>query len=197
MSSIRFISLHHREILTHLDDIGGLRLRVFRDYPYLYDGTLNDERHYLATYAEAPSSLVVLAYEGEQPVGATTCVRMSEGDASFRACFEDAGHDTADICYLGESVLLPEWRGQGIGKAFFRYREEHALHLGCRLAAFCAVDRTEDHPMKPPGYRPLDTFWQSLGYHRHPELQATFVWKEVHESVETPKTLTFWLKPLA
>jgi len=28
----------------------------------------------------------------------------------------------------------------------------------------------------------------------HPELQATFVWKEIGEETESPKTLTFWMK---
>ncbi len=66
--------------------------------------------------------------------------------------------------------------------------------LGVRWTAFCAVDRAPDHPLRPPGYRPLDDFWKALGYTKQPSLQATFVWKETGKASESPKTLTFWTK---
>lgn len=37
-----------------LDDVARLRIAVFRDWPYLYDGTLEYERAYLATCATTP-----------------------------------------------------------------------------------------------------------------------------------------------
>ncbi|NBO21620.1 MAG: GNAT family N-acetyltransferase, partial [Rhodobacteraceae bacterium] len=33
-----------------LDDVARLRIAVFRDWPYLYDGDLNYERRYLDSY---------------------------------------------------------------------------------------------------------------------------------------------------
>ena len=58
------------------------------------------------------------------------------------------------------------------------------------------MDRQENHPLRPEGYGTLDEFWRSQGFMKHPELKAEFAWKEVCEDSETPKTLTFWLKPL-
>ena len=43
--------------------------------------------------------------------------------------------------YFGESVLLPEYRGQGIGHAFFDAREEHARAEGANAACFASVIR--------------------------------------------------------
>lgn len=196
MHATHFLSLRSQEVLRWKDAIGSLRLQVFREYPYLYEGTIEEERGYLATYGQATSGLIVLAMDGEQAVGATTCLRLNEAEPAFRACFEKAGRATSAICYLGESVLLPAYRGSGIGKAFFQYRENHARELGCSTTAFCAVDRPADHPLRPAGYRPLDSFWQAQGYEKQPGLQATFVWKEIHEAAESPKTLTFWTKQL-
>lgn len=193
---LKFLSLGNADILSNLDLIGSLRLRVFREYPYLYEGTADEERQYLNTYVQAPSSLVVLAMSGEDIVGATTCVRMSEADGSFRSCFEKSNIPVQSICYLGESVLLPAYRGRGIGKVFFQMRLEHARRIGTETAAFCAVDRPHDHPLRPADYRPLDGFWESLGFQKHPELQAQFAWKEVGQTAESVKTLTYWLKPL-
>lgn len=193
---LHFLSLKSADVLPYLDAIGSLRLRVFREYPYLYEGTAEDERQYLTTYVQAPSSLVILAMSGEDVIGASTCIAMGEADAAFRACFEESSLDPQDICYLGESVLLSSYRGRGIGKTFFQMRLEHARHLGAKTAAFCAVDRPSNHPLRPADYRPLDGFWESLGFIRHKELQAEFVWKDVGQPQETPKTLTFWLKSL-
>lgn len=178
-----------------LDELGKLRISVFREYPYLYDGTLEYEREYLKTYVKSPRSLVVLVTSGKnEVVGATTCIPLADEGPEFQEPFIKAGWNVNEVCYYGESILLPELRGRGLGKEFFRYRESHAEQLGSKWTAFCAVDRAPDHPMRPEGYRPLDDYWISQGYTKRPELNATFVWKEIGEATESPKTLTFWTK---
>jgi len=105
-----------------------------------------------------------------------------------------AGYDLSTIRHFGESIPRPPYRGRGLGEDFFQRREAHAQRLGARLTTFCAVDRSGDHPLRPKDYVPLDGLWVKQGYAEHPELQATFVWKEIGEEAESPKTLTFWLK---
>lgn len=179
----------------YLDGLGALRIKVFREFPYLYDGSLEYEREYLRTYVNCPRSLVVLAFDQDCVVGATTCLPMIDEGPEFQAAFLKGGYDLDTICYFGESILLPSYRGQGLGKEFFRRREAHAQSLGgISLTTFCAVDRPANHPFRPPAHRTLDEFWRSQGYVRRPELQATFVWKEIGEVAESPKSLTFWLK---
>jgi len=183
------------ELGPWLDALGGLRIRVFREFPYLYEGTLEYERDYLRIYLEAPDSLVVLVTDaGGNLVGATTCVPMCREGPEFQEPFRKAGIDIGRVCYFGESILLPEWRGRGLGKMFFERREAHARGLGHDITAFCAVDRADDHPLRPAGYRPLDPFWSSRGYAKLPHLQVTFSWREIGVENETPKTLTFWTK---
>ncbi len=186
--------LNGPELIPFIEGLGRLRIAVFREYPYLYEGSLEYEREYLATYVNSPRSLVALVLKAGEVVGATTCVPMVEEGPEFQEAFVKAGYDLETICYFGESILLPEQRGQGLGKEFFRRREAHARRLGKTIATFCAVDRPDDHPLRPPGYVPLDGLWRKQGYVKHPELQATFEWKETGEAEESPKTLTFWLK---
>ncbi|MEY4485098.1 MAG: hypothetical protein RL693_2550 [Verrucomicrobiota bacterium] len=193
-----------REIVFHelrgaalepwLDQLGQLRIRVFHEYPYIYDGSLEYEREYLRTYVNSADSLVVLVTEHDQVVGATTCLPLRDEGPEFQEAFLKAGYDINEICYFGESILLPSLRGRGIGREFFHRREAQVEHLGLKHDAFCAVDRDPHHPLRPAEYRPLDEFWRSQGFVKHPELQATFVWKEIGEDTESPKTLTFWLK---
>lgn len=191
---LRLQNFHGPELEPHLDALGALRIAVFREFPYLYDGSLEYERDYLRVYLRSSGSLVVLAFDGDRVVGATTCLPMVDEGPEFQAAFVKAGYDLATIGYFGESILLPEYRGHGIGKEFFTRREAQVQRLGLKLSTFCAVDRPADHPLRPAGYRPLDDFWRRQGYTKHPELQATFVWKETGEEAESPKTLTFWTK---
>ncbi|OYW76691.1 MAG: GNAT family N-acetyltransferase [Verrucomicrobia bacterium 12-59-8] len=191
---LRLQNFHDSELAPHLDALGELRIAVFREYPYLYVGTLENERDYLGTYLRSNGSLVVLVFDDDRVVGATTCLPMVDEGPEFQQAFVHAGHDLRSICYFGESILLPEYRGRGIGKEFFVRREAHVRKLGMKLSTFCAVDRPADHPLCPQGYRPLNEFWHSQGYEKRPELQATFVWQEIGEETESPKTLTFWTK---
>jgi hypothetical protein len=59
-----------------LDDVARLRIAVFRDWPYLYDGSLEYEREYLATYRDSPGALLVGAFFGDVLVGASTSTPM-------------------------------------------------------------------------------------------------------------------------
>ncbi|MFZ4766120.1 MAG: GNAT family N-acetyltransferase [Roseimicrobium sp.] len=187
--------LHGAALEPWLDGLGRLRISVFREYPYLYEGTLEYERDYLRTYVNAPESLVVLVTDAQNAVvGATTCIPLRDEGPEFQAPFLQQGIDLNTVCYFGESLLQSAYRGRGLGKEFFLRREAHARTLGARWTAFCAVDRAADHPERPEGYRPLDTFWSAQGYTKRPGMQAVFVWKEITEPAESPKTLTFWLK---
>lgn len=194
---LRLQNFHGAELAPHLDALGELRIAVFHEYPYLYAGTLEHEREYLGTYVRSSGSLVVLVFDDDRVVGATTCLPMLDEGPEFQAAFVQAGYDLSTICYFGESILLPAYRGRGIGKEFFVRRETHVRKLGLKLSTFCAVDRPAEHVLRPQGYRPLDDFWRSQGYVKRPELQATFVWQEIGEETESPKTLTFWTKEQA
>ncbi len=182
---------------VRLADVARLRIAVFRDFPYLYDGDLAYEKHYLATYARSQGSIFVMAIDHGTVVGASTGTPMVAETEDVKAPFLAAGHDLADYFYFGESVLLPAYRGRGIGVAFFAEREAQARRLGLRYTTFCAVERPLDHPRRPAGYVPLDAFWRKRGYHHHPELSTTFTWRDLDEAAESPKPLSFWIKDLA
>jgi GNAT superfamily N-acetyltransferase len=179
-----------------IPDLARLRIEVFRDFPYLYDGDLEYERKYLRKFVQLPESTLVIARDGDTIVGASTALPMVNAGDEVAAPFRAAGLDPAQYYYFGESVLLPAYRGQGIGVVFFTRREERARALGFPHATFCAVDRPPDHPRRPRDYQPLDAFWMKRGYVKRPDLVATFSWKEIDEAEESPKTLTFWVKTL-
>lgn len=177
-----------------LMDLAALRIAVFRDFPYLYDGDLDYEAWYLTKFAAAPEGTLVAAFADGRLVGAATALPLMAEHEDFQVPFRAAGVDPAAVFYLAESVLLPAFRGQGIGHAFFDHREAAGRRLGLTTAAFCAVVRPDDHPARPADYRPLDEFWRKRGYMPVPGMTAVFPWKDLGEPVETRKTMQFWLK---
>ena len=181
-----------------LDDVARLRIAVFRDWPYRYHGDLAYEREYLAAYAQSADSVFVLALDGERVVGAATGLPLAHDSDRFQRPWRDAGRSVDAVFYFGESVLLPAYRGQGIGHRFFDEREAHARSLG-RFAttAFCAVDREADDPRRPADHRGNDAFWTGRGYVRQPGLTMRLSWQEVDERSPSEKPLTFWTRPLA
>jgi len=184
------------EIEQWLESLAELRIRVFREWPYLYDGSVDYERRYLVDYARSPDSIVVLALDQHEVVGCSTGLPLVASDPAFQAPFVEAGLDLKSTFYFGESVLDQSWRGHGIGHRFFDERESHARDLGFSRTTFCAVKRPPDHPLCPGDYRPLDAFWNKRGYAPQDGLQAQFSWKDVDQSAETAKFMQFWLRDI-
>ncbi|WP_444455039.1 GNAT family N-acetyltransferase [Rhodobacter capsulatus] len=179
-----------------LDDVAALRIAVFRDWPYLYEGSLDYERRYLDSYRTSPGAVVVGAFDGPRLVGAATGAPLEDHAEDFAAPFAATGLALNTVFYCAESVLLPEYRGRGLGHAFFDAREAHARALGRSHSAFCAVIRPADHPLKPDTYRPLDAFWRKRGYAPLPGVIAHFRWTDIGQTGETEKPLQFWGRPL-
>lgn len=185
------------EIRRHSDAVAALRIEVFRDWPYLYDGDIAYEREYLDAYAASDDGVFVLAFDGDTVIGASTGLPLASDSAEFRAPFEARGADVGKVFYLGESVLLPFYRGYGIGHAFFDHREAHARSLGrFDTTAFCAVDRDAGDPRRPAEHRGNEAFWGKRGYVRQPGMTMRLRWNETG-SGEIEHALTFWTRTLA
>lgn len=194
---IRLETFTGEAISPYIADLARLRIDVFAAFPYLYQGSADYEAYYLEVYARSPRSLFVLAFDGDRVVGASTGVPLAEETEEVRSPFEKQGWPVETIFYFGESVLLPSYRGRGIGVGFFEAREAHARSLPkMAWCAFCAVERPADHPARPPDYVPLDAFWHKRGYRHHPELRTTMRWTDTGEDEETPKPMSFWLRAI-
>ena len=50
MEGLEITSLKGKQILDHIDKLAQLRIAIFKEYPYLYDGNFLYEQKYLKTY---------------------------------------------------------------------------------------------------------------------------------------------------
>ncbi len=184
------------ELAAALPALARLRIAVFREWPYLYEGTEAYEERYLAEFNAEPGSVLVIAEAEGEIIGAATASPMSGQKPEFQRPFTDHGMDVGAIFYFGESVLLPRYRGMGIGHGFFNAREAAARTAGADIACFCAVVRPADHPLRPADARDLHPFWRARGYAPVDGLTCTFEWKDVDQRDETAHPMQFWMRHL-
>jgi hypothetical protein len=194
---LRIKTFKGSEITPYIPDLAQLRIEIFRDFPYLYDGSIQYEENYLKTYTQSQESLAVIVFDRDYAVGVSTGLPMEDETEEFKKPFVEQGYDPKGIFYFGESILKKKYRGRGIYSRFFKEREKHALSLRrFNTICFCGVIRPEDHPLRPGDHQPLDPIWKKFGYTKYPELTTTYVWKDIDKEEDTGKEMVFWLKEI-
>ncbi|MFK7871538.1 MAG: N-acetyltransferase family protein [Roseobacter sp.] len=194
--SVSVYQLDAQALSRAIPAIAALRMAVFREWPYLYDGDLSYEETYLQPYLDNPNACIVGAFDRETLVGAATATPLRDHADDFAQAFAGTGHDIDTLYYCAESVLLPAYRGQGIGHRFFDIREQTARGLGYRDVCFASVIRPQHHPSRPRNVRTLDSFWRRRGYAPLAGVVAEFRWKDLGEDEESPKPLQVWHRTL-
>ena len=183
------------ELTPFLDQLAQLRINVFREFPYLYDGNIDYETEYLSVYQNTNESMVILVYLNSKLIGASTCIPLSCESDEFKDNFLKNDFNLDKIMYFGESILLKEYRGNKIGHRFFEMRESFAQKQikDLEVTTFCAVDRPVNHPLRPAGYQGLATFWMRMGYEKT-EMKVYYPWKDIDQKEENNKAMSIWIK---
>lgn len=195
---ISYKSLSGFQISDWILEIAKLRITVFREWPYLYDGNTEYEEKYLARYVNAKKSFIIIAIDNNNVVGASSCIWLpEESDQEIKKPFIDKKYNIKEVVYFGESLLLSQYRGFGIGSHFMKAREEFARDIcKAKYASFCSVLRPDDHYLKPKTYVPLYDFWQKRSFTRQEDMFCNFSWQDIDEKEESHKKLQFWIKKI-
>ena len=194
--SLTIKTLKGEDVERALDALARLRISVFHDFPYYYDGDFDYERGYVETYRDNDKAILVGAFDGDRIVGAATGTPLEDNEPQYVQPYAEAGYRVEDIFYCAESVLLSDYRGHGLGHAFFDQRESHARALGRVYTTFCSVMRPDDHPGRPEGYQPLDGFWEKRGYTRMDGMTTYYHWRDRGEETESIKQMQIWMRKL-
>ncbi len=195
--ALRFIKKVGAEIREHFEDLAQLRMTVFKDFPYLYEGSLEYELEYLEVYAKSEKSFLFAIYDEDLMVGATTAIPLSDESEALKIPFANHALEVEKIFYFGESLLLKPYRRKGFGHRFMDEREAHACSFEQYThTAFCSVIRPENHPLRPENYRPNDAFWTKRKYFRQEDLITEMEWVDINETESTFKPMDFWMKAI-
>lgn len=183
-------------ITDALDDLATLRLDIFPEYPYLYQGQRGDELNYLVSYAETPGACVIIASEGVMVIGAATGMPLVHEDAQMLDAFAETTLPLSETYYVGELLLRPAFRNCGLGQKLLARLESHIRSLDCYRTLTCAtVVRPDDHPLRPSNYIPITRFLARTGFSRLTGVATHFRWREI-DGVKRDHAMQFWIKEL-
>lgn len=192
--SLRVQSWQGPKISEVFDDLARLRIQIFKEYPYLYLGSYEYEKKYLNRYSESKLSYLVGIWDEKQLIGASTAMPLVDEEDFIQKPFLEHNWNLKKIFYFGESLLLPKYRGQGMGNLFFDQREFFASQNKFEVTTFCSVIRPENHALKPAEYRSHDLFWSKRGYQKYSQLLTQFQWQDIDQDHESKKQMQFWVK---
>lgn len=193
---IHIQSFHGWQAELYVQELARLRIEVFRDFPYLYDGNLAYEETYLKTLIDAPDNLIVMAFDGSQVIGAATALPLSSQIVTISQPIAERGYDINKIYYLGESIIRTSYRGMGINTKFFQAAEQRAKKLAeYEFLSFCTIERPADHPAYPENYAPPSNYWLQLGF-QPTDIICNITWKDLYEETTSAKNLRFWIKEI-
>lgn len=197
MSNVNISVLSDIQVSSCIEEIARLRINIFKEYPYLYDGDLNYEADYLKKFVHTPDSIVVILKDNEHVVGAMTGLPLKYEDESIQRPWLEQSEDIEKVYYFSEILIYPEYRGKGFGQKIFDLAEKTVIGFNTyTIFSLATVIRPEDHPEKPGDYKELYAFWSKNGYTNNENLICRIPWKEIGEDVASSKPLMFWLKKL-
>lgn len=185
---IEIKQLRLAEIRQNLAELAQLRITIFREYPYLYDGNMTYEAHYLERYARCSEAQVWVLQDQGRVVGAATGLPLWAEDSEFQAPFQDAETNIRAWFYIGEVLLLPAWRGLGYGRRLIHQMLD-SIDVE-RYPKQCLYTVQAPERLKPAEYRSLRP--ESFGFVQHPSRKAYVSWQCIDETEPSVKTLDVW-----
>lgn len=198
---MEFEMLRGRTGQKYIVDLAELRIKYFREYPYLYDGNMEYENKYLEGFINHEQALIVVAKKADRIVGMSTAIPFNSDyeiiDSSIEG-FSQIGLKAREMFYFGEIIVLPNYRGQRIATTIFKTQEDYARALGYKGSCFLVVVREQGHPLKPEGYVEPDVIWRKLGYIKT-DIYTYFVWPTVDLTgniFSTNNKMVYWVKQL-
>lgn len=181
-------------VVDVLEILATLRLEIFPEYPYLYQGERKEELKYLSTYAEAPDACVILAYDGAAVIGAATGMPLVHEDIRMLDAFAGTKLPLEGIYYVGELLFRPAYRRCGLGQRSLARLENFICSLDrYRMLACATVVRPDDHPLRPFDYIPISSFLARTGFVQLPGVTTDFVWRE-NDGINRDHPMQFWIK---
>ncbi len=183
-------------VVPELDGIAQLRATVLKAWPELHDGDAAEERSRLQCFDESWRSVAVLVLDAGQLVGASLGLPLEDTHGAMRKAFASVHRDASTTFLMAGCVLLPGYRGRGLGHRFFDERETHTRSIGTfEATAFATVERDPGDPRRPPFGRSNEPLWRRRGYLRDEALTAALS-SSTAENGDHPVGYAAWMRPL-
>jgi ribosomal protein S18 acetylase RimI-like enzyme len=194
---LKIIAFRGEEVLPCLDEVAALRIEIFREWPYLYEGDIKTEKNYLKVYVDTKDSVLVLAKDHEKIVGVVMGLPVADSMKQIQKEYQRQNVSMDGIFYLADAIIFAPYRGQGIGTRMLQTFENSVLEMQkYGQISCCEIVRDQNHPLKPKEYQSLDAFWDHLGFLVSPGWQTSFDYLDIGNTEETPHPMRFRRKTI-
>lgn len=198
MIQYTFDVLIGNDIIEGIDEIARLRIDIFAEYPYLYDGCVSYEVESLSKFANIKQSFMVVMKDKGHIIGLLTGLPLAHEQPAVRRPFTNSMYPLNSTFYFSEVLMYPAYRGNGFASKLFKLAEQYVSQLCTYMyIALANVVREANHLKRPSAYRPLDGMWQHFGYKPLANHICIMDWQEHGDDHETAKPLMFWIKSLS
>ncbi|MBX9805266.1 MAG: GNAT family N-acetyltransferase [Alphaproteobacteria bacterium] len=185
----------------YIQTLAEMRMREFREFPYLYVGKLEDEIRYTSAYTTEPQALLVIAFQDNEIVGLYSGMPL-ECPALFVVGWAETmkaqGIDTSNYFYAGELIIEPRFRKMGLGSKLMYRLIEEVKDMNFEAMMQVTAIRPLDHPLRPKDYFDSDTIWGRYGLVKTPIVFST-KWQTLQPdgtSQEEENDLACWIKKM-
>lgn len=195
---IKIEKMQGTQIDPYLAEIIQFVTKMYRDYPYLYNGDDAGYQQYLNTYAQAKEGVIFVAFDGKKIVGVASGMPMADSRDIFKPTLVRHGYSIKNIYYIGEFGVSPEYHGKGIESTLMskmeQFIKEHKQYNTISLWELNPASSSQTQ--RAPTHFPNGIFLQNNGFAYHPELNFIVHWTNINEKHESPHLAVYWLKDL-
>lgn len=175
--------LKGHQIKPYSKAIVELLLTVFKEPPYLYEGTVEEYLPFVEIYANSADGIACLLFENKKLVGVVTGVPLQEMPERFRTSF---GNQCKTMYYLGEMGLVKEYQKQKLGTLLYSEFEKQ-IPPGFDTLCFCKISEPNNT---------FDPVLEKYGFVEEKKHAFEGVWRNIGELIESPHEMDFWTKQL-
>lgn len=190
-----------KDVQKYIVLLSRLRIDNFKEYPYLYEGSMEYEKQCMQGYMSCPHCAFAIAKVDGKIAGALTGIPLVS-DSSIgndaEKIFKLNNLSPSEYYYYGEIFVLKKFRNLAVAASLFAAQNSKVKGLGYKYAVMLTVVREENHPLKPKKYRSPDQLWTRAGFSRMdlvlncrwPTIQPDGSVKDINNFLE------FWAKKL-
>ncbi len=173
-----------------------MRLKEFAKFPYLYQGSMAEEKEYAKEY-QVPGAILITCSVAGEDIGVISGYpyQYNQGkSAKVEVELATMGMAMDEIYYIGEVILIEKYRNQGIGKQLEKMLVD-IIKKEYKYALVITVERSLDDPDRPEGYRYKNGLREGTGFKRL-QNEIVYSWPVKRKSgiSEEENVVSVWVK---
>ena len=179
--------------------IATLRLMVFSEYPYCYQGSFEDEQKHFGQYTCHEDRSLAVLFEKNQIIGLSTRIPAASALPLLgRAVpeLERRGVNIEQHYYVIESMIKQAFRGKKRGQLLYQEHEVFIRRRGYQTN--CLLTLATESTITSVEKKPFTSLWHWLGF-KKTAIQTSFTWLTRmfdHLVREQSHVFDFWARDL-